>query len=83
MTKKAKILMIIADLLSIVIGLTFSIVILVLMFLIINFGRVLVLEPNIVISTIEFGLALFATILFCYKAVRFLTKKEVAKYLYK
>lgn len=83
MREKVRVLKLIANFLGICIGLTYSIIVLIITFMIVKFRTVIISEPNVFISIFEFTLALLSTIYFCHRALRFLSKKEIDKYLYK
>ena len=83
MRKKIKILMFIADLIGFVIGFIISIWFLLMTFAFITVGGIIFYKSNVIISVIEFCIAIFSTFYFCYRVLRMITKKEIAKYLYK
>jgi len=77
---KRKTAKLIADFLGICVGITYSLVMLFITFMLIRFTTIMVSEPNIFISTIEFVMAILATIYFCNRAIRFLSRKSVDDY---
>lgn len=70
MTIKVKTLKLIADFLGFAFCFAISIIILVIIFVFIKVGGIIFYKTSIIISIIEFIVALFATIYFCHRVLR-------------
>jgi len=83
MTKKVKLLRLIVDLLGLSVGFVVSFFMIFITFGLVMVSNTIINGINIVISIITYILALFSSYYFCYRFLRIITKKDIAKYIYK
>ncbi len=83
MKRKIKVRKLIADLFGMSIGLVSCFFMILMTFSFVMFGKTLFYEPNLVISIIEFSLAILGTTYFCYRVIKLMTKRSFDEYLIK